>query len=88
MITPELRLRQMLWLRHGCDHAFLYGDDGEMQCHNCGLDFRRHSEDRICDTINFVALYKFYLSAAIITAEQYDEAIIQRRLLNIIAVQG
>ncbi len=32
-------LRRMLWLRHGC--AGLYGDDGEMQCGKCLIDFRR-----------------------------------------------
>ena len=34
-------LRRMLWLRHGCPQPFLYGDDGEMQCHQCGIDFKR-----------------------------------------------
>ena len=35
----ELLLRKLLWLRHGCNG--LYGDDGEMQCAKCMLDFRR-----------------------------------------------
>lgn len=35
------RLRQELWLGHGCSFAALYGDDGEMQCHTCRLDFKR-----------------------------------------------
>jgi hypothetical protein len=34
-------LRELLWLNHG--HYHLYGDDGEMQCSDCGgLDFKRH----------------------------------------------
>jgi DNA-binding GntR family transcriptional regulator len=37
------RLRKLLWLRHGCPVSALYGDDGEMQCNSCGLDFKRMS---------------------------------------------
>ena len=37
----ELTLREMLWLRHGCEVGTLYGDDGEMQCSHCMIDFRR-----------------------------------------------
>ena len=39
--TEELVLRQLLWLRHGCSGRVLYGDDGEMQCNRCLVDFRR-----------------------------------------------
>ena len=31
-------LRELLWLRHGCEMKHLYGDDGEMQCSRCSLD--------------------------------------------------
>ena len=41
----ELTLRRMLWLSHGC-HG-LYGDDGEMQCPECRLDFRRDPVETI-----------------------------------------
>lgn len=37
----EKTLRRMLWLRHGCSHSSLYGDDDEMQCGDCGIDFKR-----------------------------------------------
>jgi hypothetical protein len=37
----------MLWLRHGCNIAGLYGDDGEMQCGRCLIDFKRNSIDSI-----------------------------------------
>lgn len=44
-------LRRLLWLRHGCDG--LYGDDGEMQCARCSIDFRRDEpvsiEERFAD---------------------------------------
>lgn len=43
------RLQKLLWLRHGCDPTALYGDDGEMQCASCGLDFLRMSSDQIQD---------------------------------------
>lgn len=50
----ELTLRRLLWLHHGCDSLFLYGDDGELQCSNPRhrvlnpfdyVDFRRDSAD-------------------------------------------
>lgn len=34
-------LRSLLWLRHGCESSAKYGDDGEMQCNQCGIDFKR-----------------------------------------------
>jgi hypothetical protein len=37
----EPALRRLLWLRHGCPFAALYGDDGEMQCSSCMVDFKR-----------------------------------------------
>jgi len=41
------KLRELLWLRHGCPIAALYGDDGEMQCSKCGIDFKRMSVEQI-----------------------------------------
>jgi len=38
-MSNELKLRELLWLRHGCEGATLYGDDGNMQCPKCGIDF-------------------------------------------------
>ncbi|KKM98110.1 hypothetical protein LCGC14_1161210 [marine sediment metagenome] len=29
--------REMLWLNHG--HSGMYGDDGEMQCSECMVDY-------------------------------------------------
>jgi hypothetical protein len=40
-LPEELILRRLLWLRHGCNPAALYGDDGELQCHECMIDFLR-----------------------------------------------
>lgn len=43
----EKMLRKLLWLRHGCSISSLYGDDGEMQCSACLIDFRRDSVSAI-----------------------------------------
>ena len=45
--TENRQLRQILWLRHGCEISALYGDDGEMQCSRCRLDFKRDSAEAI-----------------------------------------
>jgi len=43
----EMKLRELLWLGHGCPILCLYGDDGEMQCNNTKrhkpIDFLRNS---------------------------------------------
>jgi hypothetical protein len=41
------KFRRLLFLRHGCSGPSLYGDDGELQCSTCGIDFRRDSPDQI-----------------------------------------
>ena len=41
-------LKQLLWLRHDPEHfSGLYGDDGEMQCGACLIDFKRMSAEQI-----------------------------------------
>ena len=47
MTEDERILRELLWLNHG--HMGLYGDDGEMQCGICCLDFKRDSAKKIKD---------------------------------------
>lgn len=51
LVCDEQTLRRLLWLHHGHSGPAIYGDDGEMQCHECPLDFRRdstrHIEQRI-----------------------------------------
>lgn len=39
--TENEKLREMLWLMHGCNISALYGDDGEKQCSKCLIDFKR-----------------------------------------------
>lgn len=43
----DVEVRKLLWLRHGCPINALYGDDGEMQCGICLVDFRRDSVEDI-----------------------------------------
>lgn len=38
-------LRELLWSGHG--HTGLYGDDGEMQCATCMIDYKRDSASEI-----------------------------------------
>ena len=37
----ESDLRREWWLNHGDSFPQLYGDDGEMQCGRCLIDFKR-----------------------------------------------
>ena len=41
------KLREFLWLRHGCPIESLYGDDGELHCGKCMIDFKRMSIEQI-----------------------------------------
>jgi len=43
----NLILRKLVWLSHQCYFPFLYGDDGEMQCNHCFIDFKRDSAESI-----------------------------------------
>lgn len=44
-------LRRLLFLFHGHSGPDLYGDDGEMQCKRCGLDYRRDPLAKIEGTL-------------------------------------
>jgi hypothetical protein len=45
LLVDTMALRKMVWLSHGC--VGIYGDDGEMQCGKCVIDFRRDPVDEI-----------------------------------------
>lgn len=45
--TDEKSLRRMLAFTHGCPLVALYGDDGELSCRDCRIDFRRDTPDEI-----------------------------------------
>jgi len=55
---PELLLRKILWIRHGCSFGSLYGDDGEMQCNSCGIDFLRDTEEQIHNRFYEISMKK------------------------------
>lgn len=40
-------LRKLLWLMHHDHFQYLYGDDGELQCAKCMIDFKRDSVKKI-----------------------------------------
>lgn len=61
MNNDEHKLRELLWLRHGCSTASLYGDDGEMQCGHCLLDFKRMSPVEIQERFQQMALQRFVI---------------------------
>lgn len=46
-MTENERLRKLLWLTHYNHFHYLYGDDGEMQCTRCLIDFKRDPIDKI-----------------------------------------
>lgn len=52
-------LKQLLWLNHGCPSHALYGDDGEMQCHACMVDFKRSDAKAIEVAFNRRSEQKF-----------------------------
>ena len=47
MKAENKKLRELLWLRHGCPSYCLYGDDGEIQCNCCMIDFKRDPVEKI-----------------------------------------
>jgi len=55
-------LRRLLWLRHGCDTGALYGDDGEMQCGHCIMDFKRMPAQEIENRWHTMVLLKLKTS--------------------------
>jgi hypothetical protein len=67
MPDEEHTLRYMLWLNHGrLTGHYLYGDDGELNCNSCGIDFRRHTVKSILDALseqNMTRVIKTYATA-------------------------
>ena len=58
-ISDEMELRKLLWLHHGCDG--LYGDDGEMQCNKCHIDFKRDTIEEIETTLRNIRMELYEL---------------------------
>lgn len=57
--TENKILRRLLWIRHGCPFAALYGDDGEMQCGNCRIDFKNQPAKTIEETFRRMGMEKY-----------------------------
>lgn len=57
--SEEILLRRLLWLRHGCGFHMLYGDDGEMQCNSCMIDFKRNSPAQISDRFHRLGVQRY-----------------------------
>lgn len=49
-------LRKLLWLNHSCTQSLLYGDDGEMQCAFCMIDFKRDGVKDIEKRFNVIGM--------------------------------
>lgn len=81
----EFGIRKLLWLIHHCGQEYLYGEDGEMQCHLCGLDFVRHGEGRIVYTFEEVGKLRYALQAKLIKQDEFDNSITLIRLKNVMA---
>lgn len=62
-MNPEkddlIKMRELLWLRHGCSSSALYSYDGEMRCNSCLIDFKRDSAESIEET--FLRLNKRFV---------------------------
>ena len=82
-MSKELGIRKLLWLTHNCGQSNLYGDDGEMQCHLCGLDFLRHSEDIIVRTFDRIGVLKYALQSKGISQDEFDNHITSIRFHNL-----
>lgn len=85
MSDKELGIRKLLWLTHSCGQSQLYSDDGEMQCHSCGLDFARHSEKRIEDTFEKIGVLKYALQSKCMAQDEVDNSMIGIRLNNLMS---
>jgi|GEM_PF-5606551 hypothetical protein len=59
----NLELRILLWMNHNPQHfPDLYGDDGELQCKACKLDFKRDSPKTMAERWEKLNLQKLLQS--------------------------
>lgn len=47
LIAENKKLRHLLFIAHGSEEHYLYGDDGERSCNTCMIDFNTDSPDVI-----------------------------------------
>jgi len=60
-------LRYLLWNEHPCEGK--YGDDGEMQCGACGIDFKRDNADTIQTKLFQTRLLKYAVGQKIVVVD-------------------
>jgi len=60
-------LRYLLWNEHPCEGK--YGDDGEMQCGACGIDFKRDNADTIQTKLFQTRLLKYAAGQKIVVVD-------------------
>lgn len=53
---PEALLRREWWLNHACPAGSWYGDDGEMSCGACRLDFKRMPLPVLYERVTFARM--------------------------------
>lgn len=46
-------VREEWAFNHGCPIGAIYGDDGELQCNRCGIDFKRTDLEELSQLVTF-----------------------------------
>jgi len=76
-------LRKLLWLRHDALHSgVLYGDDGEMQCAACGIDFKRFDAKFISDRFNAIGMERLAI------AQKAEAAVARAVIVHVVSDAG
>lgn len=65
--AAEAELRMTWWMNHGCRPSAQYGDDGEMSCGCCAIDFKRMPLDEIRERMQNASVER--LKASGVTVE-------------------
>ena len=66
--ADEKKLRHLLFMAHGSEEHYLYGDDGERHCNACWIDFNKDSPDEIERKIYEYNMRKLIAKQAAISA--------------------
>ncbi len=81
----EKLLREEWWLNHGCAQHAQYGDDGERQCGECLVDFKRLPLDELSTHVGQRRIVQVNIAIQcnkardLIDKDRFDEA---RAILN------
>jgi len=58
----ERMVREFIWLNHGHGILPLYGDDGELQCSKCMIDFKRMPLDELLEKVERIRIKEVFES--------------------------